>query len=183
MKKGLENDLAKVLIDRRKLAARVKEMAGEISDAMDGTELTVVPILSGSIIFTADLIRELPHKLRINVIGVSSYSGATTVGEDPRILHALTADLTNRNVLVIDDIFDTGRTIGRVVDHILTFAPHQVKVAVLLRKDVPHAVKLRPDFVGFQIPDEFVVGYGLDFNGFYRNLPDVGVLRPELYGK
>lgn len=181
MKADPRKDVAKVLIRRAALAARVKRMGKEIVAAFGSESLTVVPVLSGAIIFTADLIRELPLKMKINLINVSSYVGDSVDGDDPKILHALTADLTGRPVLVIDDIVDTGRTLRRVVEFVRGFSPSKLLTAVLLRKKRKPAAAVKPDFVGFDVPDKFVVGYGLDYNGLYRNLPEIAVLRPELY--
>jgi hypoxanthine phosphoribosyltransferase len=182
MKDDFRNDIAEVLIQRKALAARVKALAGEIAGKCGSDSLTVVPVLSGAMIFTADLIRELPLKMKINLINVSSYAGETTDGEDPKILHALTADLSRRPVLIVDDILDTGRTLARVVEYVRGFEPADLRTVVLLRKKRRRAASaLKPDFVGFDVPDKFVVGYGLDYNGLYRNLPEIAVLRKELY--
>lgn len=178
---GTRDDVERVLISRERLAERVRGLAGEIAAAFGHDRVTVVPILSGSMIFTADLIREMPLKMRINIISVSSYQGATTVSGDLRINHALTDDLTGEPVLVVDDIFDTGKTLKGVLEYLGRFRPAVMRTAVLLQKKARQQVAMEPDFVGFQVPDEFVVGYGLDYNGFYRNLPEIGVLRPECY--
>jgi hypoxanthine phosphoribosyltransferase len=174
-------DVAQVLIRRKALAARVKRMGRDIAAAFGSESLTVVPVLSGAMIFTADLIRELPLRMKINLINVGSYAGESTEGEDPTILHALTADLSRRPVLIVDDIVDTGRTLRRVVDFVRAFQPSVLRTAVLLSKKRRRVAPVRPDFVGFQVPDRFVVGYGLDYNGLYRNLPEIAVLRKELY--
>jgi hypoxanthine phosphoribosyltransferase len=178
-----DKDLARILFDRHQVAARVRELGRRIAGDLRSEGLTVVPIMSGAMIFAADLIRELPLRMTIDLLSVGSYSGASTVGGDLRLRAPLSASIEGRHVLVVDDIFDTGRTLKWVCDHLAGRGPAGLKTCVLLRKPARREVDLEPDYVGFDVPDEFVVGYGLDFDGHYRNLADIGVLRPELYRK
>jgi hypoxanthine phosphoribosyltransferase len=181
----MNGDLERVLIPRDRIAARVREMAGEIERVYSGDNggetLTLVTILSGSLIFLADLIRELPLRMKIGLITVSSYRGATTHSLGPRIVQDLTVDVAGRHVLLIDDILDTGGTLRMVRQQIWQSQPKSMRICVLLRKPSKAPPDLVADFVGFDIEDRFVVGYGLDYNDLYRNLPDIGVLRKELY--
>lgn len=178
----MDTDVARILIHRDRIAARVRELAGEIAAAYneDHVELTLVPILSGAIIFLADLIRHLPLKMKIALVQLSAYPGSTTAPRDPRTLLELTGDVTGRHVLVIDDILDSGRTLRRVQAMIREREPQSLRCAVLLRKPGKAPPDIKVDFVGFDIDDLFVVGYGLDYGDLYRNYPHVAVLNPEL---
>ncbi|AWM40770.1 Hypoxanthine-guanine phosphoribosyltransferase [Gemmata obscuriglobus] len=167
-----------VLITADQVRARVDEMAAEIMRAYDGKPVTVVGILTGCLIFTADLIRRIDLPLRVAFITASSYRGTTTVSGLLEIRDDLLPDIAGRHILLLDDILDTGKTLARVVAHLIDRGAASVKVGVLLRKLGRQEVPFEPDFVGFPIPDKFVIGYGLDFNDEYRHLPFIGVLQP-----
>jgi hypoxanthine phosphoribosyltransferase len=179
----MEQDIARVLYPRDRIAVRVAELADEIAHCYRDADahLVIVPVLSGSIIFLADLMRRLPLKMRLGLLTVSRYRGPTTTGGAARLLHDLTVDIENRHVLVVDDILDSGGTLRMVVSQLRARNPASLRVCVLLRKVDKAPKDLAPDFVGFDIEDVFVVGYGLDYNDLYRNYPDIAVLRPELY--
>lgn len=180
----MQDDIAKVLITREQIARRVDELAREIAGAYDHdtqTGLVLVSILSGALIFTADLVRRLPRPMHIGLITVSAYSGATTESRGARILRDLDVDVADRHVLLVDDILDTGGTLRLARDRLLLARPRSLRTCVLLCKRCKAPAELRVDFVGFDIADEFVVGYGLDYKDLYRNLPDIGVLKKELY--
>lgn len=173
-------DVARVLITRTQLDRRVRELARAIERDTHGGELVIVSLLNGTVLFLADLIRHLNLPLRLDFIGVSSYrrgtrSRALLFTKDLRL------DVRGRNVLLIDDILDTGRTLSAVLAKLRRLQPRKIKVCVLLDKPSRRAAKVRADYVGFEIPDLFVVGYGLDFAERYRNLPFVAELRPEIY--
>jgi hypoxanthine phosphoribosyltransferase len=175
-------DIARVLFRREQIQARVKTLAAEIA-ARYGTDdrgLTLVPILSGSIIFLADLIRELPLKMKIALVQVSTYPGASVTAHEPKLVAALAGDVRGRHVLVVDDILDSGKTLRKVCAMVTERRPASLATAVLLRKPTKAPPDLPVDFVGFDIDDLFVVGYGLDYGDHYRNFPHIGVLRPEL---
>jgi hypoxanthine phosphoribosyltransferase len=178
----LADDIERVLIHKDRIDARVRELALEIAACYNGdqTGLTLVPILSGSIIFLADLIRQLPVKMKIALVQVSTYPGTATSPQTPRTVLQLNGDVAGRHVLVIDDILDSGRTLRRVHEMIGARSPKTLRTAVLLRKPDKATPDLHVDFVGFDIEDLFVVGYGLDYDDHYRNYPHVGVLHPEL---
>jgi hypoxanthine phosphoribosyltransferase len=180
----MQKDIDRILIPRQRIAERVKELAQQISrtySAETNGGLTLVTILSGSLIFLADLIRCLPLRMKIGLITVSSYKG-TTAGK-ASILQQLHVDVTGRHVLLIDDILDTGGTLRLVRQQLEPAQPRSIRSCVLLRKPSKAPADVPADFVGFDIDDVFVVGYGLDFNDHYRNLPDIAVLRPEVYAE
>ena len=164
-----------VLIPADRIDVRVGEMAAEIARAFDGKPVTVVGVLTGCLIFTADLIRRIDLPLRVAFVTASSYRGATLVAGRLEIRDELLPDIAGKHILLLDDILDTGKTLTRVVAHLIDRGAASVKVGVLLRKSGRQEVPFEPDFVGFTIPDKFVVGYGLDFNDEYRHLPYIGV--------
>ncbi|MEO1615009.1 MAG: hypoxanthine phosphoribosyltransferase [Planctomycetota bacterium] len=169
----------RVLLDENQLQAGVERLASEIDRFYgDQRPLTVIAVMTGSIVLFADLIRRLSMPQRVGVIQASSYRGGMSSGElsvDSNML----IDVENRDVLLVDDIFDTGRTLDRLTTHIKDLGAKTTRTAVLLHKHRQHEVSLRPDFVAFEIPDEFVVGYGLDYMDMYRNLPYLAVLEPD----
>ncbi len=179
----MRDDISRIMITRERIADRVREVAEEIARTYPDSDrgLTLVTILSGSIIFLADLIRHLPIRMKIGLVAVSSYRGATTTGTPPKMLKDLDLDIHNEDVLVIDDILDTGRTLRLVTQELLALKPASLRTCVLLRKTAKAPDDVQADFVGFDIEDAFVVGYGLDYNDHYRNYPHIGVLRSELY--
>lgn len=172
------DDLAAVLIPEASIQRRVRTLARAITADFAGRETVVVALLSGSVMFLADLIRHLPIPLRLDFIGVSSY-GHGTIGGEVVFTKELLMDVQGRDVLLVDDILDTGRSLERVIGTIRPRRPRRLRTCVLLDKPSRRKVKLRADYVGFTIPDEFVVGYGMDFAERYRNLPFVGILKPE----
>ena len=179
----MERDIDRILISQQQLAERVRSMAATIAGCYPDQEegLILVTVLSGSIIFLADLIRHLPMKMKIGLITVSSYSGATTESRGPVIRGDLDLEVTGRHVLVIDDILDTGRTLRIVQARLAGREPRSIRTAVLLRKPSKAPDDVVADFVGFDINDEFVVGYGLDYGDHYRNLPYIAVLKAHMY--
>jgi hypoxanthine phosphoribosyltransferase len=173
-------DLETVLVSEIAIKRRLKKLGADIAAAYGKEEITVVAIINGAILFTADLLREIANPVRLDCIRVSSYRNETKSHGKPKLLHSLSLDLTNRHVLLIDDILDTGKTLSVVVDIIKKLSPASVRTCVLLDKKGRREVEFTADFVGFEIPDKFVVGYGLDFAERYRNLPCIGVLKPTL---
>lgn len=175
-------DVERVLITEEQIARRVKTLAAEIERDFRGGEMVAVSLLSGTVIFMADLIRHLNLPLRLDFLGVSSYGHGTESG-DLIITKELRLDVRGRNLLLVDDILDTGRTMSRVLPKIRALKPRRIKICVLLDKPSRRVEKVHADYVGFEVPDYFVVGYGLDFAERYRNLPFVGVLHPHIYKK
>lgn len=168
----------KTLFDEHTLQQGVARMAAEIERAYEGRQLTIVGVLTGSVVLLADLIRHIDQPMRVGVIQASSYRGATTERGDLIINSELMLDITNRDVLLVDDIFDTGHTLKNVVEKLYEFGPRSVMSAVLLRKHGRQETDYVPDFITFEIPDEFVVGFGLDYEDMYRNLPYLAALEP-----
>jgi hypoxanthine phosphoribosyltransferase len=172
--------VASVLITEAQLARRVQVMAREIERDFYGREMVVVSLLNGTVMFLADLLRHLTLPLRLDFLGVSSYGEGMKSGE-LTFTKELQLDVHGRDVLLVDDILDTGQTLNRVVPKLRALKPRRIKVCVLLDKPARRVEKIEADYVGFSVPDEFVVGYGLDFAERYRNLPFVGVLHPHIY--
>jgi hypoxanthine phosphoribosyltransferase len=175
----MRDDLEEVLIAEPQIRQRLDELAAEIGRDYAGRDLTVVGILTGSMIFIADLVRRLPMQLRLDYIGASSYHGETRSTGELIVTKALKLDVRDRDVLVVDDILDTGLTLVKIREMLQKFQPHSVKFCTFLEKDVPHQENFHADYVAFRIPNRFVVGYGLDYRERYRNLPYVGILRSE----
>jgi len=173
-------EVERVLITDEQLARRVKTLAAEIEKDFRGHEMVVVSLLSGTVMFLADLIRHLNLPLRLDFIGVSSYGSGTESGELV-FTKELRLDVRGRDVLLVDDILDTGKTMSRVLPKIRALKPRRLKTCVLLDKPARRVENIHADYVGFAIPDFFVIGYGLDFAERYRNLPFVGVLHPHIY--
>jgi hypoxanthine phosphoribosyltransferase len=170
----------RVLITREQIARRVAALGQEIARIYAGTELTILAILTGSVMFLADLMRELPLRMRLDVMSVSSYPGDATASQGPRIVMPGEADLEGRHVLLLDDILDTGRTLDAIAWRVRQSNPASLRTCVLLQKNRSHGqLPVHVDFVGFQVPYEFVVGYGLDYDHLYRNLSDICVLGPD----
>ena len=177
----MDRDIDRILLHHDQISERVRQLAVDIAAVYDhiGPTLTLVPILSGSIIFLADLIRELPLKMKIALVQVSAYPGKSVEAQEPQTTIELFGDVDGRHVLIVDDILDSGRTLRKVQAMVRRHQPASLRTAVLLRKPSKAPPDVQADFVGFDIEDLFVVGYGLDHREQYRNLPFVGVLRPE----
>jgi len=173
-------DVARVLITETQLARRVQALAGEIERNFRGREMVVVSLLNGTVMFLADLLRHLNLPLRLDFLGVSSYGEGTKSGE-LIFTKELRLNVRGRDVLLVDDILDTGRTLSRVLPKLRALKPRRIKICVLLDKPARRVEAIEADYAGFTVPDEFVVGYGLDFAERYRNLPFVGVLHPHTY--
>jgi hypoxanthine phosphoribosyltransferase len=182
----MERDVDRILIPQQRIAQRVREMARQITEdhspprMRDGGEITIVPILTGAMIFCCDLIRHIPIAMKIGLLTVSSYPGQSIRSQGSNVLAEQLGQITGRHVLLVDDILDSGGTLATVVPRVQALAPASVKTCVLLRKDRPEARQVPVDYVGFEIPDEFVVGYGLDYDDYYRNLPDIVTLKAEV---
>jgi hypoxanthine phosphoribosyltransferase len=169
----------KLLLSKEELHAGVARLAREVAACYEGKQLTVIGVLTGSVVLMADLIRMIELPTRVGVLQASSYRGATTARGELEINADWLIDVRGRDVLLVDDIFDTGHTLQRVVETMHGFGPASLRSAVLLRKKSRQQVKYNPDFVAFDIPDEFVVGYGLDFEDMYRNLPYLAALEDD----
>ena len=168
-----------ILIPADRIQTRIDELGREIAGAYPNHEpVTIIGVLTGSLVFLADLIRRLDLPLKIALLQASSYRGEATTPGELRVLPDLLPDLRGRHVLLLDDILDTGQTLSKVTEKLKALGPRSVRVAVLLRKVGRQRVPFEPDFCGFEIPDAFVVGYGLDYNDEYRHLPYIAILKP-----
>ncbi len=176
---GTHPDLSEVLLTEAQINRRVKAIARQLKEAYGKGEFTIVSLINGAVMFTADLMREIDNPVRLDCIRVSSYGLKTKSIGTPQVIYSLTLDIKNRHVVIIDDILDTGKTLSLVKKLVLDLKPASCRTCVLLDKKERREVEMEADFVGFDIPNKFVVGYGLDFAERYRNLPYIGVLKPE----
>ncbi len=178
----MKRDIERILIARGSIADRVRALGESITsrleDVEEDQEIVLVAVMTGSIIFVADLVRHLPMKLRIQLMTASSYVGKSTKSNGDPMLGKL-PDVKGKYVLLVDDILDSGKTLTRIRNELQTLEPMLIESCVLLRKKIDSAKCVPCEYVGFEIEDEFVVGYGLDYDGFYRNFPDIGVICPE----
>lgn len=178
----MERDIQTVLIDEERLQARICEMAQVLSEEYAGKDPVFVGVLKGVVMFFGDIVKRITIPCQIDFMWISSYQGTTfnamTVRKD------VSVDLEGRHVVILEDIFDTGNSLEYTYQHLLSKKPASLKICTLLDKPERRnpAITLKPDYTGFVIPNEFVVGYGLDFNEHFRNLPYVGILKPEVYG-
>ena len=177
------NDLEKILIKREELALRVKELAKTLDEDYKGKNPIVVCILKGSTLFFADLVREMKIPVEFDFLSISSYGNKTKSSGEVKMIKDLDNLIENRHVLIIEDIVDSGYTLTYLKKLLSSRGPASVKICTLLDKKSRREVPLEPDYCGFEIDDYFVVGYGLDYAQKYRNLPEIGVLKPEVYTK
>ena len=177
------DDVAEVLVTSDEIAAKVRELGARIAADYQGKDLVLVSILKGALPFLADLMRTTPIPLALDFLEVSSYGAGTESTGAVRILKDLANPIEGRHVLVVEDILDTGHTLSYVFDHLRAQRPESVRLCVLLDKPARRVIPIEIDYRGFEIPDKFVVGYGLDYAEHYRNLPFVGVLKPEVYAR
>ena len=178
--KHLREEVESVLIGETEIAARVRELAADIERDFAGKDLLVVALLTGTVPFLADLIRHIALPMRLDFMGVSSYGNNTAPGELV-FTKELRLEACDRDVLLVDDILDTGRTLRAVIDKLNALQPRSLRTCVLLEKKSRRTETIPADYIGFEVPDEFVIGYGLDYAERYRNLPFIGVLKPEVY--
>ena len=178
------NDMKEILITEEQIQAKVKELAAQISMDFAGKDPIFVGVLKGVVIFFADMVRNVDIPCQIDFMSIASYSGTTTTGKAD-VRKDISADVKGRHVIILEDIFDTGTSLDFTYKHLLEKEPASLSVCTFLDKPGRRrsGVTVKPDYVGYTIPNEFVVGYGLDFNEHYRNLPYVGILKPELYEK
>lgn len=180
---SMHDDIKTVLVSEEQLKAKVAELGAQISRDYAGKNLVLVSILKGSVVFMADLMRAVSIPCNIDFMVVSSYGGSTTTSGLVKIIKDLDGDLSGKDVLIVEDILDTGVTLSNLVPMLKMRNPNSVKICTILDKPSRRKADIQPDYEGFQVPDEFVVGYGLDYDEKYRNLPYVGVLKPEVYTK
>lgn len=179
--KTMMDDLSEVLLAREQIASRVCEMAQQITRDFEGTQMTCVCILKGAVMFFVDLVRQIPLPMEMDFMAISSYGNATKSSGVVRILKDLDKPINGKHVLIIEDIVDSGMTLSFLRENLLSRGAASLRIATLLDKPHRRRVPLHVDYAGFCIPDGFVVGYGLDYDEKYRNLPDIGVLKREIY--
>ena len=170
-------DLESVLLTDAQIQRRVKQLGQELKRHYHDHEITVIAIMNGALLFTADLLRTIDNAVRLDCVRTTSYGASTESRGTPKLIHGLTLDVTGRHVLIVDDILDTGKTLSLISSMIRGMKPASLRVCVLLDKKGRRQVPFEADHVGFEIPDKFVVGYGLDFAERYRNLTNIGVLK------
>lgn len=174
--------IKEVLVSREELANRIKELGAQISKDYAGKEILMVGVLRGAVIFMADLARAIDRPVALDFIAVSSYGASTRSSGVVRILKDLDEEIEGKHLLIVEDIIDSGLTLKYLIDNFRSRRPGSVKICTLLSKPDRRKVEVPVDYNGFTIPDSFVVGYGLDYAEKYRNLPFIGILKPEAYG-
>lgn len=177
------NDVEKVLLTREQLQEKVKELGKKISEDYKDKNLMIICVLKGGVVFTTDLIREITVPLELDFMAISSYGASTSTSGVVRILKDLETNIEGKDILIVEDIIDSGLTLKYLKEMLISRGPNSVKICTILNKPQRRQENVKVDYIGFDIPDEFVVGYGLDYAEKYRNLPFVGVLKPEIYIK
>ena len=180
----MKNDIKEILLTEEQIQAKVKELAAQISEEYAGKDPVFVGVLKGVVIFFADMVRNIDIPCQIDFMNIASYSGTSSTGRT-EIRKDVSVDIKDRHVIILEDIFDTGTSLTFTVNHLKNKEPASLKVCTFLDKPERRnpGVTLKPEYVGYTIPNEFVVGYGLDYNEHYRNLPYIGILKPEIYEK
>lgn len=181
---SMHQDIDHILVSEEDLQAKVAELGARISADYEGKDLLLVSILKGAVVFMADLMRAVSIPCGIDFMVVSSYGGANTSSTGlVKIIKDLDQDLSGKDVLIVEDILDTGITLSHLMPMLQMRKPNSLRLCTILSKPSRRKADIEPDYCGFEVPDEFVVGYGLDYDEKYRNLPYVGVLKPEIYSK
>jgi hypoxanthine phosphoribosyltransferase len=178
----IDADVEEILLSSEQVQARVAELGGQLAADYVGRDPVLVSVLKGSIIFLADLVRAMPIPLSIDLMEVSSYGASTESSGQVRILKDLSTSIAGREVVVVEDIIDTGLTLNYLLRYLHDKGPASIRICCLLDKPARRLAEIEIDYRGFTIPDRFVIGYGLDYGERYRNLPYIGVLRPSVYG-
>lgn len=178
----MEKNIQKVLISEEQLQNRIAELAKEVSADYAGKDPIFVGVLKGVVMFFGDFVKRVTIPCQIDFMCISSYSGTESTGK-MQVKMDVTSQIKGRNVVILEDIFDTGNSLNFTYNHLLSLEPASLKVVTLLDKPERRnpAVTLKADYTGFVIPNEFVVGYGMDYNEYYRNLPYIGIMKPEVY--
>lgn len=178
----MEKDIAKILITEEEIRRRVAELGEELTRDYAGKDPVIVGVLKGVVVFYADMVRKIRTPCQMDFMWISSYQGTSSTGSMV-VKRDVSVDIRGRHVLVLEDIFDTGNSLDFTYRHLMSKGPASLKICTFLDKPARRkpGITLKPDYVGYTVPNEFVVGYGLDFNEHYRNLPYIGVLRKEAY--
>lgn len=178
----MRDDISEILIEEKELVKKISEMGRRISEDYRGKNLLMVSVLKGSVVFMADLMRAIDIPARLDFMSVSSYGSGVKTSGVVKIVKDLDIKIEGYDLLIVEDILDSGMTLGYLKNMLQSRNPKSVRIATLLDKPERRKVDITADYTGFVIPDQFVVGYGLDYNEKYRNLPFVGILKPEVYG-
>ena len=180
----MEKDIQEILLTEEQIKTRIAELGKELTADYAGKDPIIVGVLKGVVVFYADMIREIKTHCEMDFMWISSYAGTNSTGK-MEVKRDIASDIKGRHVLILEDIYDTGSSLDFTYHHLLSKNPASLKICTLLDKPERRkpGITLKPDYVGFTVPNEFVVGYGLDYNEEYRNLPYVGVLKPEVYSK
>ena len=179
--KTLANDMSEVLIDEATLQARITALGEEISRDYANQDIMLIGVLKGAIMFMVDLARAISLPLTLDFMAISSYGASTISSGVVRILKDLDSSIEGKHIMIVEDIIDSGQTLAYLVEYLKGRNPASIKICALLNKPERRISPVKVDYMGFDIPDKFVVGYGLDYAELYRNLPFIGVLKPELY--
>ena len=180
---SMNDDILRVLYSEEELEAKCAELGAQISKDYEGKNLLLVSVLKGAVVFMNDLMRHITVPCSIDFMVVSSYGSGVKTSGVVKIVKDLDADLAGKDLLIVEDILDTGMTLHYLKQLLQDRNPNSIRIATLLDKPERRRAAVRADYVGYQVPDEFVVGYGLDYDEKYRNLPYVGILKPEVYNK
>ena len=179
--KKMQDDILKVLLSQQEIADKVCEIGKQITKDYEGKNLLMVSVLKGSVVFMADLMRAVTVPCSIDFLSVSSYGNGTASSGEVRILKDLDCSLEGKDLLIVEDILDSGMTLSFLLKTLSARNPASIRLCTFLDKPERRRVDIRPDYVGAEVPDKFIVGYGLDYAEKYRNLPYIGVLKPEVY--
>lgn len=179
----MENDILKVLLTEQEISAKVKELGARISEEYKGKNLMLIGVLKGSAVFMADLMRAITIPVSIDFMAVASYGSGTKTSGVVNIIKDISTSIDGKDVLVVEDILDSGMTLSYLKQYLMAKGAGNIRIVTLLDKPERRKVDILPDYKGFVVPDEFVVGYGLDYDEKYRNLPYVGILKPCVYEK
>jgi len=181
MNDNMQDAVLRVLLTEEQLRKRVQELGAQITEDYRGSNLMLVSVLKGSVVFMADLMRQIDVPAEIDFMVVSSYGSGVKSSGVVKIVKDLDVPLANKDLLIVEDILDSGMTLSYIKELLQSRSPHSIRIVTLLDKPERRKVDLQADYVGFSVPDEFVIGYGLDYDEMYRNLPYIGILKPEVY--
>ena len=179
----MENDIERVIISKEQIDKKLRFLSKELIKDYKEKDWTIIAVLNGSLVFLSDLIRLMPYPMRLDTINASTYGNSTTPKGETTILSPFKSDIEGRDVLIVDDIIDTGNTLSKVIGDTRRYCPKTIKSCVLLNRPDRRVNSFDPDYYCFEIGNDYVVGYGLDYDNKYRNLPYIGVLKPEIFQK
>lgn len=180
---NMRDDVLKTLLSEEELKAKVAELGAKITEDYRGKDLLIVTVLKGAVVFLADLMRTIDIPAEIDFMVVSSYGSGTKTSGVVKIVKDLDVPLKDRHILIVEDILDSGLTLDYIKGILQDRGPASIKIATLLDKPARRKADLKADYIGYEVPDEFVIGYGLDYDEKYRNLPYIGILKPEVYSE